>query len=255
MKQFTLLFSGMVLFSHLTMAQNTTPAQVPVRPVAKTREIKEMPAKPAAGAPAAAPAKTIKATKTAAPAPAVKPSNNTATKAAAPANSGNTTAVKAAPTVSNTPAQATAKPTTTPKGPIYEQIPSNPTAPASSAEIAFVTTNHDFGTVEEGVEATYDFEFTNTGKDSLKLTNVHASCGCTTPSWPHEAILPGQKSKITATYHTQGRPGAFSKTIFVTTNSKTPEIQLVITGTVNHVSPVETEKKPNEVQMAIPEKK
>ena len=54
--------------------------------------------------------------------------------------------------------------------------------PGIGAVIQFPTTSHDFGTVEEGVRATFEFEFTNTGDSDLILTNVQASCGCTVPT-------------------------------------------------------------------------
>lgn len=81
--------------------------------------------------------------------------------------------------------------------------------------IAFEQTSHDFGNVIEGELATYEFKFKNNGKDSLKLTYVKASCGCTTPTWTQEAIAPGAEGLVTAQYNSRGRPGSFNKTITV----------------------------------------
>jgi hypothetical protein len=81
--------------------------------------------------------------------------------------------------------------------------------------IKFVTEEHNFGTIAEGPAVSYDFEFTNTSKKPIQLESVRASCGCTTPFWSKEEILPGKSSKITATYNTKGRPGSFYKTITV----------------------------------------
>src|SRR6185437_13107 len=91
---------------------------------------------------------------------------------------------------------------------------------------------HDFGVVEEGQLATYEFEFTNTGSAPVILSDVRASCGCTTPSWPKEAIAPGGKGVIKAQYNSQGRPGTFNKTITVTSNSTEPTKMLQIKGIV-----------------------
>ncbi|MDB5274826.1 MAG: hypothetical protein JWO58_3193 [Chitinophagaceae bacterium] len=76
---------------------------------------------------------------------------------------------------------------------------------------------YDFGGLTEGDPATHSFEFTNKGKDTIKLesSDVRASCGCTTPEWTKTAILPGQTGTIKALYNTQGRPGPFTKTITV----------------------------------------
>lgn len=78
---------------------------------------------------------------------------------------------------------------------------------------------HDFGELNEGPLAEHVFEFTNTGKEPLIIQNASASCGCTTPDWPKEPILPGKTGKITVRYTTQGRPGPFTKSVFITSNA------------------------------------
>jgi hypothetical protein len=126
--------------------------------------------------------------------------------------------------------------------------PENPNAP----ELKLVTDNHDFGTVQEGPQAKFDFDFTNEGKEPLILQNVQASCGCTTPEWPKEPIMPGKKAKITAIYNTQGRPGPFTKTITVTSNAKTPTKTLTIRGTVEpKPAQAAPEKAPNMIAAPV----
>jgi hypothetical protein len=87
--------------------------------------------------------------------------------------------------------------------------------------MVFSTESHDFGTVAEGPAANYEFEFKNTGKEPLLIETVHASCGCTTPSYSKEPIAPGKSGVIKASYNTVGRPGAFTKSITVTSNAGT----------------------------------
>ncbi|MBL7717325.1 MAG: DUF1573 domain-containing protein [Flavipsychrobacter sp.] len=87
--------------------------------------------------------------------------------------------------------------------------------------MVFTNDAHDFGTVAEGPAADYEFQFKNTGKEPLIIESVHASCGCTTPSYSKEAIAPGKSGSIKASYNTIGRPGAFTKTITVTSNAGT----------------------------------
>ncbi len=90
------------------------------------------------------------------------------------------------------------------------------------------------------------FKFKNTGKEPLILTNVKASCGCTTPQWPREPIMPGQEASIKAVYNSKGRPGNFNKSITVTSNdSEAPTQVLYISGMVKPaptVVPGEQEK-------------
>lgn len=111
--------------------------------------------------------------------------------------------------------------------------PANPNAP----EIQFDEESHEFGNIKEGTMATYEFKFKNTGKEPLILTNVQASCGCTTPTWTREPIAPGKTGVVTAIYNSNGRPGSFSKSITVTSNAKTSTKILSIRGFVEANAP------------------
>ena len=104
--------------------------------------------------------------------------------------------------------------------------------PTQSADgkMKFNTEEHNFGNIPEGPAVSFDFEFENTGAEPIVLSGVQASCGCTTPTWTKDPVLPKRKGKITATYNTQGRPGNFVKTITVNSNVGTKIIK--ITGNV-----------------------
>lgn len=84
-------------------------------------------------------------------------------------------------------------------------------------DFQFSSDKYDFGALVEGDAASHAFEFKNIGKDTITLeaSDVRASCGCTTPDWTKTPILPGQTGTIKALYNTQGRPGAFTKTVTV----------------------------------------
>jgi hypothetical protein len=88
---------------------------------------------------------------------------------------------------------------------------------------------HDFGTIPQGTPVTTSFEFKNTGKEPIVLQNVRASCGCTTPQWPKEPILPGKTGVIKATYNAAAA-APFTKTVTVTSNIGTK--MLTIKGKV-----------------------
>lgn len=100
-------------------------------------------------------------------------------------------------------------------------------------EMDFKRTEHNFGTIKEEIGAvSTQFEFTNTGKSPLIIQRVSASCGCTTPSYTKEPVLPGKKGTISATYSTVRRPGTFNKTIRVYTNVPDTVYVLTIKGNV-----------------------
>jgi hypothetical protein len=94
---------------------------------------------------------------------------------------------------------------------------------APAADPLAISASHDFGIIPQGRPVTYDFQLTNTGKDILKIENVTASCGCTTPKWSSEPVKPGQTSVITVGYNAAGE-GIFEKTVTIIyngTNTKT----------------------------------
>jgi hypothetical protein len=103
--------------------------------------------------------------------------------------------------------------------------------------VEFEKVEHNFGSIPEGPKATYDFNFTNTGKESINVITAQAGCGCTTPEWPRNSIEPGKTGKISVGYNSSGRPGAFSKDVNVifstaSNNDKQGTLKLTITGNV-----------------------
>ena len=76
-----------------------------------------------------------------------------------------------------------------------------------------------------------DFEFKNTGKSIILITNVQGSCGCTATSYTKIPVQPGETAKVTATYNAVNK-GEFSKTVTVTTNTGEIPTVLTLKGTV-----------------------
>lgn len=94
----------------------------------------------------------------------------------------------------------------------------------------------DFATIPEGPAVKHDFIFENRGDEPLVISNAQASCGCTSPTFPKEAILPGKKGIISVTYTTLGHLGNFRKSIYITSNANgnnaNNQFELIITGIV-----------------------
>jgi len=79
-------------------------------------------------------------------------------------------------------------------------------------------TEYDFGKIPQGKPVTHIFDVVNNGSDSLHISNVQASCGCTTPEWDREKVqAPGEKTKITVGYNAASE-GPFTKQITITYN-------------------------------------
>jgi len=101
----------------------------------------------------------------------------------------------------------------------------------ATAPIAWKSELIDLGEIPQNKPKSIDFEFKNTGKTAVVITNVKASCGCTATDYTKTPIQPGQTAKVTATYNAAAK-GAFTKTVTVTTNAEeTPKV-LSFKGTV-----------------------
>jgi len=103
---------------------------------------------------------------------------------------------------------------------------------AGQGELKFEKDTHDFGLIAEGTQAGYEFKVKNIGNQPVLIASVQPSCGCTTPDWTKEPILPGKTGLIRTLYNSTGRPGPFHKSITVTSNGATATQVLYIKGEV-----------------------
>ena len=91
-------------------------------------------------------------------------------------------------------------------------------------------TAHDFGKIPQHRPVYHYFEIINTGTTPLKLDNIHASCGCTTPEWDKEAIAPGATAQVKVGFNAAAE-GPFTKDIIITYNGNQTR-KMTITGKV-----------------------
>lgn len=95
------------------------------------------------------------------------------------------------------------------------------------------TTVHDFGAFDEDLGAVNcTFEYINDSPEAVAIVSARASCGCTSPKYPREAIAPGDTARVVVTYDPSGRPGRFTKYVGVTLSDGTPMQKLYVKGTV-----------------------
>lgn len=99
--------------------------------------------------------------------------------------------------------------------------------------VFFKSKIYDFGeVVESGGNVEYDFTFTNLANRPMRILNVQASCGCTTPGWTKETIAASGSGFIKVSFDPKGKPGYFNKTLTVTTDVEKNPIVLTIKGNV-----------------------
>lgn len=96
----------------------------------------------------------------------------------------------------------------------------------------------DFGTVMEGSFVIHKFVLTNTGDESLTITRVSTSCGCTTTALAKSTLEPGDSVELEAVFDTNGYGGRkVTKGIYVYVNDGTDAaLSLRMTGEVKRVA-------------------
>lgn len=74
--------------------------------------------------------------------------------------------------------------------------------------------DHNFGDIPYGTPVEYPIRMVNISKDTLRLTNVVVSCGCTTPEYKKGVYAPGDTiaMKVGFNGHSDGN---FNKTLSV----------------------------------------
>lgn len=89
----------------------------------------------------------------------------------------------------------------------------------SGPRIEFAVDRVSLGDVKSGPKVEGQFDFKNTGKDKLIITNIQPSCGCTgVIENEKKEYMPGETGQIKFTFNTEGRMGVNEKTITVTSN-------------------------------------
>ena len=105
-----------------------------------------------------------------------------------------------------------------------------PATTSANEVLKFKEMEYDFAKIPQGKPVFHSFDITNTGNEALKLDNVQASCGCTTPEWSHDAIAPGATAQIKIGYNAASE-GTFEKFITITYNGNQSK-QIKIKGMV-----------------------
>jgi len=98
--------------------------------------------------------------------------------------------------------------------------------------ISFDKMEHDFGKIIQGEKVTYNFKFKNSGNSDLLISQVHSSCGCTVPDYPHDPIKPGETGLIKVTFDSAGRTGIQNKAVTIVSNCQPNQTILKIKGKV-----------------------
>ncbi|MEN2486933.1 DUF1573 domain-containing protein [Flavobacterium sp. B11] len=115
--------------------------------------------------------------------------------------------------------------------PVQSLVSETEVSGTAASTIAWKAETIDVGQIPQGTPKAIVYEFKNTGKTAVVITNVQGSCGCTATDYTKEPIQAGKSGKVTATYNAANK-GAFTKTVTVTTSAETAPKVLTLKGTV-----------------------
>src|ERR1043165_3054983 len=77
----------------------------------------------------------------------------------------------------------------------------------------------DFGDVYAGSKLVHDVTIKNVGKDTLRISDVHAQCGCTATLLQENTIAPDGSTRMTVTFDSKNYPpGKVTKHVYITSN-------------------------------------
>jgi len=96
------------------------------------------------------------------------------------------------------------------------------------AKLTFVDNEYAFGTVQQGDIVEHTFSFTNTGSEDLMIMSAKASCGCTVPTWPRDAIAPGESGEIKVRFNTAGKLGVQRKSVTIRSNAEGQNVIILL---------------------------
>jgi len=113
-------------------------------------------------------------------------------------------------------------------------LPAPGAAPgASTARIQFAAPVYDFGKVTVGEVVKHDFAFTNTGTETLVITEVQTTCGCASIGTTSRRVEPGKAGSLPIEFHTDAFDGPVTKTLTVVCNdAQQPKVTLEVKGVV-----------------------
>ena len=91
---------------------------------------------------------------------------------------------------------------------------------SENARIEFEHTTFDFGSITKGASVAHSYWFTNTGTDTLVITKIIPTCGCTSTKKGGIIAAPGEKASIDIIFNSGKFNGRVTKVIKLETNDK-----------------------------------
>ncbi|MBI3502366.1 MAG: DUF1573 domain-containing protein [Bacteroidetes bacterium] len=112
----------------------------------------------------------------------------------------------------------------------------------SGAFLKIKNPKYNFGFVKQGTTVKIEYEFTNSGTDTLRISTIEVTCGCTVGDFPHYPIKPGDSGIILLTFNTKEKYDRQDRTVDVISNASNSPTKLRFKGVIQENK---SEKKSN----------
>lgn len=104
--------------------------------------------------------------------------------------------------------------------------------PSTLGSFQFSEMEYDFGNINEGQVVEHLFNFTNNGQAPLVISNITASCGCTSPDWTKTPVQPGEQGFVKVVFNSTAKSGAQAPTVTIQANTNPTVTRLRMKGSV-----------------------
>ncbi|RIW16206.1 DUF1573 domain-containing protein [Algoriphagus lacus] len=104
--------------------------------------------------------------------------------------------------------------------------------PSTLGQFQFTEMEYDFGNINEGQVIEHVFNFTNNGQAPLVISNITASCGCTSPEWTKTPVNPGESGFVKVVFNSTAKSGAQAPTVTIQANTNPTVTRLRMKGSV-----------------------
>lgn len=104
--------------------------------------------------------------------------------------------------------------------------------PSTLGSFKFEQTDYNFGSITEGEVIEKIFTFKNEGQAPLVISNITASCGCTSPDWTKTPVKPGEEGFVKVVFNSTAKAGAQAPTVSIQANTSPTVTRLNLRGTV-----------------------
>lgn len=121
---------------------------------------------------------------------------------------------------------------------VAQQAPPD-TTEGPAPRISIQPRDWDYGYLPKGVSVSHIYTIKNEGDDTLRITNVRPSCGCTSAPLSKNVLAPGESVDLKVNFNSQNFLGQVTKTVHIQSNDQSaPYSTISFSAKIAQASPL-----------------